>query len=272
MSRDRLPPPARFVKYRDVAYRVQHMPGKWWITADHAVDESFVQKGRRTFTRQLTHEDVLECYDLARPGTYRGLVVEVSTTTAGAYVVTTRDPGASAEGFERRDHRTPLEKEIAFEDTELEFTTTLTPVPMPWKLAHDWDSFTERLVDAFRDVTDGVFLIVHAAAEPRRYVQFTAVPDRLYAEAPGTDVWADTDEVQLRRFDWAAPIVTQPNWTAELRRPALTAEFRRLARACAAALHEAYGITSPDELTYRAWRQPMGDQAAAVRFLALGLG
>ncbi|WP_394618644.1 hypothetical protein JNUCC0626_05955 [Lentzea sp. JNUCC 0626] len=273
MSLDRLPPPGRFVKYRDVAYRLQHMPpARWWITADHAVDESFVQQSRRTFTRQLTHEDVLDCYDLARPGTYRGLVVEVSTNTAGEYVVTTGDPRAQDEGFERRDHRMPLEKEIPFEDTELEFTTTLTPVLMPWKLAHDWGLFAERLVDTFRDVTDGVFLIVHAAAEPRRYVQFAGAPDRLYAEAPGTEVWADADEFQLRRFDWVAPIVTQPNWTSELRRPALTTEFQRLARACAAALHEAYGITSPDELTYRAWRQPMGEQAAAVEFPALGLG
>ncbi|MFD4669904.1 hypothetical protein ACFWNN_09225 [Lentzea sp. NPDC058450] len=269
---NRLPAPGRFVRYLDVAYRLQHMPpGRWWITADHAVDESFVQKGRRTFTKQLAHDDVLDCYDLARPGTYRGMTVEVVGNTADEYVVTTRDPRAHAEGFQRRDHRTPMEKQIAFEDAELEFTTTLTPVLMPWTLAHDWEQFAERLADAVRDVTDGVFLVVHAAADPKRYVQFAASPDRLDAEAPGTDVVADADEFQLRRHGWTAPDVAQPNWTSSLRRPALTAEFVLLARCCVGALHETYGITSPEELRYRAWREPGGAPAVDVELPVLGL-
>ncbi|MGI5498957.1 TY-Chap domain-containing protein [Lentzea sp. CA-135723] len=268
---NRLPSPGRFVRYLDVAYRLQHMPGRWWITADHAVDESFVQTGRRTFTKQLGHDDVLDCYDLARLGTYRRMAVEVVGNTADEYVVTTKDPRAQAEGFERRDHRTPMEKQIAFEDAELEFTTTLTPVLMPWKLAHDWGRFTERLADALRDVTDRVFLVVHSAADPKRYVQFAASPDRLDAEAPGTDVVADASEFQLRRFDWAAPEAGQPNWTSSLRRPALTAEFVLLAQCSVGALHEAYGITGPDELRYRAWREPAGAPATGVELPALGL-
>lgn len=268
---DRLLAPGRFVRYRDTDYRLQHHAGRWWITADHEVDESFTKQGRRHFVKRLAHDDVLECYDLSRSGTYRGLSVEVVSGSASDYRVTSRDPEAHAEGFERDDHRSPMAKLIAFDDAELRFTTTRTPVPMPWKVAYDWDRFTERLTDAFRDVTDGVFLIVHAAAEPRRYVQFAGAPDRLYAEAPGTDVAADADEFQLRRFDWAAPEVTQPNWTSELRRPALTSEFAGLARRCAAALREAYGITSPDELRYRAWYQPFGADATAVKFPGLGL-
>ncbi|MCX2953686.1 hypothetical protein ORI60_35620 [Lentzea sp. NEAU-D7] len=45
----------------------------------------------------------------------------------------------------------------------------------------------------------------------------------------------------------------------------------RLARRCTAALHEAYGVISPDELTYRAWRELAGAPAVAVEFPALGL-
>jgi hypothetical protein len=268
VSADRLPAPGRFVRYLDVTYRLRHSPGKWWISADHEVDESFSRTGRRHHEKRLRHDDVLDCFDIARPGTYRGMTVEVVTNTPREYVVTTHDPRADVEGFARSDHRGPLEKLIAFEDAELRFTTTLTPVPMPWKIAHDWEVFGERLADAFRDVTDGVFLIVHAAADPRRYVQFAGAPDRLHAEAPGTDVVADADEFLLRRFGWVAPDVAQPNWTSSLRRPALTAEFVRLALSCTAALHEAYGITGPDELGYRAWREPAG----AVEFPVLGLG
>ena len=167
------------------------------------------------------------------------------------------------ERFERADHRgSERAKPIAL----------LTPAPTPWRVAPDWEPFTERLADAFRDVTDRVFLIVHAAADPRRYVQFAAALDLLDAEAPAEDVVADADEHLLRRAGWAAPDVAQPNWTSSLRRPALTDEFVQLARRCTAALHEAYGITSPGGLRYRAWREPLGaGAAAAVEFPVLGL-
>ncbi|RDI24454.1 hypothetical protein DFR72_10934 [Lentzea flaviverrucosa] len=269
---DRLPAPGRFVRYHGVDYRLQQSVGKWLIASNQAVDESFTKTGRRYFVRELAHDDVLDCYDLSRPGTYRGMPVEVVSDAPGGFWVTTRDSRSVAEGFERTDHRSPLTKLIASDDPELRFTTTITPVPMPWKIAYDWKLFTERLTDTFRDVTDRVFLIVHAAADPRRYVQFAGAPDRLDAEAPATDVVADADEFQLRRFEWVAPDVAQPNWTSSLRRPALTAEFAQLARRCVAALHEAYGIVSPDELQYRAWREPAGAAAIAVELPALGLG
>ncbi|MDX8148832.1 hypothetical protein SK854_42415 [Lentzea sp. BCCO 10_0061] len=269
---DRLSEPGRFVRYHDVDYRLRHSFGKWWIASDHAVDESFTKAGRRYFVRQLAHDDVLECYDLSRPGTYRGVPVEVGSGAPSGYWVTARDPRAAAEGFERADHRGPLQKMIAFDDPELRFTSTVTPVPMPWKIAYDWERFTERLTDTFRDVTDRVFLIIHAATDPRRYVQFAGAPDRLDAEAPAKDVVADADEFQLRRFDWIAPDVAQPNWTSSLRCPALTDEFARLARRCVAALQQAYGIVSPDELRYRAWCEPAGAAATAVKLPGLGLG
>ncbi|WP_290058410.1 TY-Chap domain-containing protein [Amycolatopsis solani] len=262
----------RFVRYHGADYRLRHSAGKWWIAADHAVDESFTQRGRRYFVRPITHDDVLDCYDVARPGTYRGLPVEVGQGAPGGYWVTARDSSAVDEGFERDGHRGPLQKLVAFEDAELRFTTTVTPVPMPWKVAYDWELFTERLTDAVRDVTDRVFLIVHAAADPRRYVQFAGSADRLDAEAPGTDVVADAEEFQLRRFAWVEPGVAQPNWTSSLRRPARTAEYAQLAQRCVAALRQAYGIAGPDELRYRAWREPAGAEATAVELPGLGLG
>ncbi|MCX2953685.1 hypothetical protein [Lentzea sp. NEAU-D7] len=102
------------------------MPGKWWISSNDPVDESFTRTGRRTFVRRLAHDDVLDCYDLSRPGTYRGMPVEVSSSEPGGYVVTARDPKAAAEGFKRADHRSPPAKVIAFDDPQLRFTTEVS--------------------------------------------------------------------------------------------------------------------------------------------------
>ncbi|HEX7301479.1 TY-Chap domain-containing protein [Lentzea sp.] len=271
MNDDRTP--GRFVRYHGVDHRLRESFGKWWIEADHAVDESFAPQGRRRFVRPITHDDVLDCFDVARPGTYRGLSVELNgRPTAHGHWVTGHGPEAQAQGFRRDGNRGPLQKLVALDDPELEFTTTVTPVPMPWKIAYDWAQFTERLTDALRDVTDHVYLIIHAAQEPRRYVQFAGAPDRLYAEAPGTDVVADADEFQLSRFEWAAPDAGQPNWSWSLRRPALTEEFARLADRCVVALRQAYGIVSPDELRYRAWQDPEGAPSVPVEFPGLGFG
>lgn len=120
----------------------------------------------------------------------------------------------------------------------------------------DWDDFEKSLATTLRSVTDRVFLIVFSAAEPRRYVQLAGGPDRVDVEAPGTDVVADADETVLDAAGWTPPGVAQPNWTAALPLPALTTEHHGVARQCVRALRYAYGLTSPDDLGYRAWREP----------------
>lgn len=120
----------------------------------------------------------------------------------------------------------------------------------------DWADFEGRLRATLRSVTDRVFLIVASEADPTRYVQFAAEGDRLYAEAPGVDVVRDADEAALREAGWREPVDAGPNWTSELALPALTAEYAELAARCVVALRAAYRLTSPDELGYRAWRDP----------------
>lgn len=120
----------------------------------------------------------------------------------------------------------------------------------------DWTDFEARLLATFRIVSDRVFLIVASEADPTRYVQFAVEADRLRAEAPGVDVVADADESVLRAAGWQAPAEPRENWTSTLDLPALTAEYADLAARCVAALRDGYRVADPDELGYRAWRDP----------------
>lgn len=119
-----------------------------------------------------------------------------------------------------------------------------------------WDAFEDELGRVFRGITDRVYLIIAADADPTRYVQFAGQASRLDAEAPGRDVVSDSDESVLRTSGWAEPTAEQPNWAFSLRLPALTAEYADLASRCVAALRDAYGVSSPGDLAYRAWREP----------------
>ncbi|KZM35196.1 DUF6301 family protein [Oerskovia enterophila] len=123
-------------------------------------------------------------------------------------------------------------------------------------MTSDWTELGERLAATFRSVSDRVFLIVASRSTPVRYVQLAGGPGRIDAEAPATDVVADADESVLSAAGWTAPGIAQPNWTASTALPALTAEYRALALRCVNALRDAYGIGSPDDLGYRAWREP----------------
>lgn len=118
-----------------------------------------------------------------------------------------------------------------------------------------WTDLTSELTSAFRDVTDRVFLIIASEADPARYVQFAGRVDRLDAEAPSVDVVANADVAVLESAGWAAPTAAQPNWSSSVRIPALTTEYEALAVRCVAALRDAYGIASPADLGYRAWRE-----------------
>lgn len=120
----------------------------------------------------------------------------------------------------------------------------------------DWSAFQSGLAQALAQVTDRVYLIIASEADPTRYVQFAGDPAALYAEAPDTDVVRDADVSVLADAGWTAPVPAQPNWTSPLARPALTAEYAALAERNVIALRDAYGVSSPDDLAYRAWREP----------------
>lgn len=125
----------------------------------------------------------------------------------------------------------------------------------------DWDAFRTRLANTLREVTDRVYLIVQSSENPHAYVQFAANLESLTAEAPGTDVVSETRESVLMGAGWSAPEPGRDNWFSLLPFPALTAEYDELAGRCVEALRDAYAISWPGHLTYRAWREPEHERA-----------
>lgn len=281
----------RYVRVGNTEYPLASPGGNWALWSPTPV-EGFRRIGNG-WVRNIAPHEQLECFRVAHHGTYRGIPVAVEPSGdesdgRGSVRLDTRDPRAAEHGFERFGFERPEVqswlKFVPADDRDLVFTTTRTPEPMPWAASSadarpqrsvprpsaaqpsaaqpsdaqpsEWGAFTLRLITALRGVTERVFLIVSVDGDPLRYVQFAGDPDKLYAEAPGVDVVADADESVLRTAGWKEPGVTQPNWTSELPLPAYAIDFRELAERCVSALRHAYGVTSPDALAYRAWRDP----------------
>ncbi|MFT3888486.1 MAG: hypothetical protein QM713_10040 [Arachnia sp.] len=119
-----------------------------------------------------------------------------------------------------------------------------------------WDGFEARLVAGLREVSERVLLVVSSKTNPYAYVQFAGEENEIYAEASGfTPVSAD-GAAALVSAGWATPGVGQPNWESSLPMPALTSEYAELARRCVVALRDAFAVSGPDDLEYRAWREP----------------
>lgn len=117
-----------------------------------------------------------------------------------------------------------------------------------------WNEFEVHLARGLRSVSDRVYLIIRSATDKARHVQFAAEGDRLDAQASGAALVADANEGALRDAGWQSPTHGEYHWESPLRVPALTAEFRELARRCVIALRDAHGISSPNDLVYTAWR------------------
>ena len=118
----------------------------------------------------------------------------------------------------------------------------------------EWDAFTDDLVAALRTVRDRVFLIVSARGDDLAYVQLAGGPDDIAAEASGAHPGARTG--LLADHGWQPPRRGEANWLSPLLVPATTADLHTLAARCGAALRVAYGVKSPADLSYRAWREP----------------
>jgi hypothetical protein len=122
------------------------------------------------------------------------------------------------------------------------------------ELVTTWDELADDLAAALRTVRDRVFLIVLAAHDELAYVQFAGGPDHLDAEASGRHPGAGVG--LLADHGWRVAHPREVNWTSPLPVAPTTAELRGLADRCVAALRVAYGVKSPADLTYRAWREP----------------
>ncbi|GAA3838258.1 hypothetical protein GCM10022243_00910 [Saccharothrix violaceirubra] len=118
-----------------------------------------------------------------------------------------------------------------------------------------WAEFGERFAETLREVTDRVFLVVFLQTDPKVYVQFAGEKHELHAQAAGPEVvpWADFGG--MVEAGWAAPSgFDPPNWTFALPLPAADADYSAPAARCVVALRDAFALSGPDGLVYKAWR------------------
>ncbi|WP_146108308.1 hypothetical protein V5P93_002232 [Actinokineospora auranticolor] len=116
-----------------------------------------------------------------------------------------------------------------------------------------WDMFAGGLTEALREVSDRVFLVVFSRADPLKFVQFAGGEHELHAEAGAPP--ADTG--RLAAAGWTPPIDNAPpNWACSSPLPALTAEYTAMTTRCVVALRDVHGLPDPDDLVYKAWRDP----------------
>ncbi|MDI9628663.1 MAG: hypothetical protein QM286_08995 [Acidobacteriota bacterium] len=119
-----------------------------------------------------------------------------------------------------------------------------------------WEGFEERLVAGLREVTDRVLLVVYSRSNEHAYVQFIGWESEVYAEASGFTPVSAEGAALLVAAGRMTPSVGQPNWESSLPTPALTSEYADLARRCVVALRDVFWVSGPDDLEYRAWREP----------------
>ncbi|WP_347782594.1 TY-Chap domain-containing protein [Paenarthrobacter nicotinovorans] len=275
--------PGQYAVLDGVEYQILRR-GDAWVLLTDTPTPGFSAWGKHGYIREIGPGEQLECHDVKHRGTYRGLIIEVLRSGPHGFLVSSLDPSAGDEGFEGFDPRDrDQEKNIPHDDPDLLFSTVRTRVPMPWaertpseRATFDWNDFRDRLAVTLRGLTDRAILIITSSMYPNRYVQFARQGDRLDAEAPGKDVVANAVESVLKDAGWQAPGVAEPNWSSGLPLPALTPEFRELAERCVAALRNSYGVKSPDDLSYRAWREaelmPAGQTWSAERVAGMDPG
>lgn len=263
-----------YAVYDGVEVRLSRKGQGWELwTKERIVGFARDEYGR--YLRRIAIGDPLEleCFRLEYHATYRGIAFEVQSPE-GPVMAWTSDSRSLAEGFGQVD-RGEYRKTIPLDDPDLHIATTRTPIAVPWatKPSNDgtpnWNDFRDRLVDTFRKTSERLILIIASDVDPKKYVQFAREADRLDAEAPAADVAADAKESVLSDAGWRRPGIAQPNWASSLALPALTTEYGAFAERCVAALRDAYGVASPDELSYRAWREaermPEGETWSAER-------
>ncbi|MCS7482937.1 hypothetical protein ACFFQW_30590 [Umezawaea endophytica] len=125
----------------------------------------------------------------------------------------------------------------------------------------DWEAFGGGLVEALREVSDRVFLVVFSRADPQVFVQLAGGEHELHAEAAGAP---SANPSRMAKAGWAPPTGTDPpNWTCSLPLPALTVEYAAMAARCVVALRDVHGLSGPDGLVYKAWRDAEWPSGAA---------
>ncbi|WP_327141189.1 TY-Chap domain-containing protein [Nocardia sp. NBC_01327] len=127
----------------------------------------------------------------------------------------------------------------------------------------DWDAFVQALARCLQELPSRATLVITAAGN--RYVQFQQFDIKLSAELTGNYYLAEpipeAAAQRLRELGWSAPVVRHEieNWRRSLLWPIPPSRLMELARSAAIGLHDALGISSPNELRATGWTEASGD-------------
>ncbi|OXR44022.1 hypothetical protein B7C42_03578 [Nocardia cerradoensis] len=131
-----------------------------------------------------------------------------------------------------------------------------------------WDEFGSALAAELAGLPVGALMVIEERGEFGRYVQFVHMDDNLYAELmsdrnPAVTQAQTPEQCQLiAGLGWREP-GTSPesdsNWWTALKCPIRTADYRRLATMVVSGLRDGLGMSSPGDLTYRAWNSLEGN-------------
>ncbi len=127
----------------------------------------------------------------------------------------------------------------------------------------DWDVFVHALAGCLARLPSRATLIL--VAPGNRYVQIQQFDIKLSAELTGDyylaePISAAADRL-LRDIGWTAPVPAHDieNWSRTLLWPIPRSGLEDLARSVAVGLHEALGVSTPDDLRATGWSDSSGD-------------
>ncbi len=122
-----------------------------------------------------------------------------------------------------------------------------------------WSDVENGLAVTLTQLRSGSYVVVRASTGG--YVQFAQTDSELVAEATGTQLlpeamrYSPTAQARLRELGYRE----EDNWVQCLRWPMTAAQVESLAAASVVVLRDLLQVPDPSRLSYRAWREPSGD-------------
>ncbi len=223
-----------------------------WRGHPFEVTGQFGEQCRLTYTgRNSLTADALGLQFL-QPGVYEATAPRNQLTdVAGIQLELPAEPSGTSQPAGAAPHPSPADA---------------APVPAALpdiSVPAEWAGFTEGLRTTLRDLDERTFLIIRWT-KGNIFVQYAQDADALTAEAVA-DEYAPEDRVltiaqvgEMTDLGWTPPTVNPAgrfNWYLDVPCPATSAVYRHVAAASVQALR-IRGVASPDELVYKAWREP----------------
>lgn len=139
-----------------------------------------------------------------------------------------------------------------------------------------WPALAESLALELAGLPAGAIVkVIESGTGPRRFAQFLQLDNVLHAEL-ATDTMlgpqmraGEAGQQAIRNLGWNDPDNSHHNRWADLRWPALSADYHRIATMAIDGLVRGFGISGPEVLVYDAWNER--DRNRAIELPLLGL-